>query len=116
EASLQDPLLEQAAQLAQEGRLPRAVARDVLEEALWRWRSHPGLGFWDAQRTLIRDLLLSGSLAGTKYEPQVPLRDRYLPSGLGSVGTQDAFFDIGVQAFDFLNRPTLPIPSECRLR
>lgn len=103
-------------QLVRDGRATRAVVRDRLEEALWRWGSHPGLGLFTAQRTLIRDLVLTGSLAGAKYNQHVPMHERYLPGGLGSSGSSEPFFAVGVEAYDFFSVPRLPLPSECRLR
>jgi hypothetical protein len=117
EGKLDDPVLAKAAALAQDGRLPRPVARDILEQTLWRWRSHPGRGLWAAERKLVRDLLLTGSQSGRKYKPRVRETDHYLPNGLG---TQDAFFEVAVEALDFdlldVSAPRLPIPQQCRLR
>jgi hypothetical protein len=39
---LDDPPLQAAVELAAAGRLSRPVMRNLLEEALWRWGSHPG--------------------------------------------------------------------------
>ncbi len=98
-------------------RVPPAVLREALQDALWRLGSHPGLGLFEAQRFLLRDLVLTGSLAGAKYQQHIPMHERYLPSGgLGSSGTSASFFDVGVEVFDFLMTPRLPLPSECRLR
>ena len=102
--------------LCREGRVSRPVVRERLEEALWRWGSHPGLGLFAAQRTLIRDLVLTGSLAGAKYQQHVPMHERYLPGGLGSSGSSEPFFAVGVEVFDFFSVPRLPLPNECRLR
>ncbi len=108
-----DPVLEQAARLAADNRLPRDVGRRLLEEALWRWGSHPGLGLWEAQRQLVRDLVLAGSLPGNRYQIGLPDHLRYVPGGLGHVHD---FFDVGVELYEFLSARVPPIPGECRLR
>lgn len=108
-----DARLDAAARLAADGRLPRASARQVLEDALWNAGAHPGLALWRAQRDLVRDLLLVGSDPGVKFDPAARPHERYLPKGLGP---EDPMFVIAVDLFDFLSRPTLPIPPECRLR
>lgn len=111
--TIADPVLEQAATLAVDGRLPREAGRRLLEEALWRWGSHPGLGLWQAQREFVRDLVVAGSLPGNRY--QIGLRDheRYVPGGLRH---EDDFFDIAVEVYEFLRERVPPIPEECRLR
>jgi hypothetical protein len=109
----EDPALQQALRLAAAGRLPRPALRAVLEDALWRWGSHPGLVGWQLERQLLRDLVLGGSNAGGgKYQSHVPLDQRYLPSGLDR---NDPFFPIGVALYEFLAVPRLPIPAEHRL-
>jgi hypothetical protein len=113
DGAIEDATLEAAAGLAASQRLPRAAARRVLEEALWRWGSHPGLGLLENDRLLVRDLLLVGSnVGGGQYVPHVPYVERYRPAGIGS---ENAFFDIAVAAYDFLSRPRLPLPPEYRL-
>jgi hypothetical protein len=113
DGAIDDSVLDQAARLAAEGRLSKAAARRLLEEALWRWGSHPGLGLWVAQRQLVRDLLLAGSLPGNRYPVGLPDHLRYLPSGLGD---ENDFFVVAVELYEFLIRPVPPIPAECRLR
>ncbi len=111
--SLDDPQLQAAAELAAAGRLPRLVLRSVLEEALWRWGSHPGLGMWENERLLLRDLLLVGSNeGGGKYQPHVKEHERYRPQRIGA----DNLFAVAVALYDFLSRPRLPMPPEYRLR
>ena len=113
-AVLDDPPLQAAVELAAAGRLPRAVMRNLLEEALWRWGSHPGLGMWENERMLLRDLVLVGSSSGGgKYQPQVRPHERYRPQGLGP---DDPFFDIAVALYDFTSKPRPPMPPEYRLR
>lgn len=108
-----DPHLRVALQLAADGRMPRAALRTALEEALWRWDSHPGLVAWQQERLLVRDLLLSGSAqGGGKYLPQVRADQRYVPVGLDR---KDGFFGVAVQLYDFLAVPRAPIPAERRL-
>lgn len=108
-----DPHLRVALQLAADGRMPRAALRTALEEALWRWDSHPGLVAWQQERLLVRDLLLSGSAqGGGKYLPQVRADQRYVPGGLDR---KDGFFGVAVQLYDFLAAPRAPIPAERRL-
>lgn len=113
DADPEDPLLAQAMRLLRDDRLPRQVARQVLEEALWRSGAHPGLGLFEAQVRLVRDLLVTGSHEGTKYAPTVPLERRYRAAGFGP---DDKFYSVAIAALDFLSRPRLPIPPECRLR
>ena len=108
-----DPHLSQALQLARDGRLPREALRMALEEALWRWDSHPGLVPWRLERLLIRDLLLSGSNeGGGRYLAHVRPDQRYAPPGLDR---KDAFFEVAVALFDFLSVPRGPVPLERRL-
>lgn len=113
DATIDDPELERAAQLAQAGRLPIEAARTVLEEALWRWRSHPGRGLFEAERLLVRDLLLTGSLPGKEFRPSVPVEQCYFATGIDQ---NDDFFRVAIRAFKFLGNPTTPIPPACRLR
>lgn len=112
--TLADAQLDVAARLAAAGRLPRAAARRLLEETLWRWGSHPGLGAWEQERLLVRDLLLVGSHpGGSKYVPHVRPELRYRPPGLGP---DDEFYDVAVALFDFCSRPRGPVPAEHQLR
>jgi hypothetical protein len=113
DATIDDPELERAALLAEAGRLPLEAARTVLEEALWRWRSHPGRGLFDAERLLVRDLLLTGSHAGKEFRPSVAVERCYFATGIDQT---DEFFRIAIRAFKFLGSPTPPIPPACRLR
>lgn len=102
------------ARLAAAGRLPAAAARRLFEETLWRWGSHPGLGAWEQERLLLRDVLLVGSHpGGGKYVPQVRPELRYRPAGLGP---DDVFYDVAVALFDFLATPRGPVPAEYQLR
>lgn len=112
-ARCEDPALTTMAQLAADGRMPRAAARQALEEALWRWGSHPGLGMCEAERLLIRDMLLVGSNQGGKYVPHIRWEQRYRPTGIGHAA---AFFDAAVALYDFFRTPTLPLPPQYRLR
>jgi len=108
-----DPALTAMAKLASDGRLPRAAAQKALEEALWRWGSHPGLGLYEAERLLARDLLLVGSHQGSKYVDHIRFEHRYRPTGI----TGDSkFFDIAVALYDFVRKPRLPLPPQYRLR
>ncbi|MFT4512097.1 MAG: hypothetical protein ACI89X_003837 [Planctomycetota bacterium] len=109
-----DPKLEQLASLIIDGRVSRKVVRATLEEALWRWGSHPGLGPWQQERLLIRDLMLVGSKpGGGKYQPHIPSEHRYVVTGLDR---SDTFFTIAVEMYEFLNRPVAPVPAQYRLR
>jgi hypothetical protein len=110
---LTDPVLEHAAVLAAEGRLPRATASTVLEAALWRLGSHPGLCRREAELRLLRDLLITGSDRGRKYQPSEPIEKRYLPKGLA---TSNPMFDTAISYWDFLSVPEPPVPDELRLR
>ncbi|MBX3465034.1 MAG: hypothetical protein KF830_17840 [Planctomycetes bacterium] len=111
---LDDAPLQLAARLAAADRLPPAALRAALEDALWRWGSHPGLGAWEQERLLLRDLLLVGSLVGGgRYVPHVRPEQRYRASG---IAPDDVFYEVASSLHDFLVRPRLPIPAECRLR
>jgi len=105
--------LQQLAELVADGRVSRAVVRRVLEEALWRWGSHPGLAQWREERRLIRDLLLTGSEPGLKYPSHLRNEQRYFATGLDK---GDSFFDVAVALYEFLERPVTPVPPEYRLR
>lgn len=108
-----DPQLRVALQLAADARMPRPALRTMLEEALWRWDSHPGVVPWHQERLLVRDLLLAGSAqGGGKYLPQVRADQRYVPGGLDR---KDGFFNVAVQLYDFLAVPRAPVPAERRL-
>jgi hypothetical protein len=106
----EDSVLDQAVELALDNRLPRATARTLLEEALWRGDAHPGLTTWRAFRALVRDLLLTGSNPGVKYAPTV--LQRYHAQG---PGPENVLFEVAVEYWDFTNRPVPPLPPECRL-
>lgn len=113
-ATIDDPVLEQAAMLAKDQRIDRATMRRVLEETLWRWGGHPGLAVFEAHRLIVRDLLLTGSYTGMKYEKVRRAHDVYLPDGFGR---ENVLYELAaVPAFEFFSAPTLPIPRECRLR
>lgn len=113
EVPIADPQLAMAAQLAVAGRLPRAVARTTLEDALWRFGSHPHLGMLEEEHRLVRDLLLLGSRQGGKYAPNRLADPVYRPSG---IDRDHRFFDVAVPLYDLLSRPRLPMPPEHRLR
>lgn len=110
---LEDARLEVFAAVLAQGRATKASARAELELALWRWGSHPGLGPWELERQLIRDLLLVGSRAGGKYRAEVPSHLRYFPTGLDR---DDPFFDIAVELYEFTGRRARGVPAEHRLR
>lgn len=113
-ASYEDPHLAAAARLVAAGRMSRDVLRNVLEGALWRWGSHPGLATVEQERLFVRDLLLVGSNpGGSKYVPAVRPEQRYRPAG---IGPDDTFFDVAVALFDFLTRTNDTLPPEHRLR
>jgi len=112
-ARFEDARLEAFAAVLAAGRATKASARAELELALWRWGSHPGLGPWELERQLIRDLLLVGSRAGGKYRAEVPTHLRYFPTGLDR---DDPFFDIAVALYEFTGRRTRAVPYEYRLR
>lgn len=113
DGAIADAPLQAAAGLAAAGRLPRPAARAQLEETLWRWGSHPGIGRFDSERLLVRDLLLLGSRQGGKYRPHVRADQVYRAAGIDK---DDAFFDVAVPLWDFLSRRRPPLPSEFRLR
>lgn len=109
-----DPQLAAAQRLLRDGRLSLAAARDLCEDTLWRWGSHPGLSRWEQERLLVRDLLLVGShQGGSKYLPHVPPVARYRATGLGP---DSPFYDLGVALYDFLAAPRLPVPKGYTLR
>lgn len=108
-----DQALEAMARLAADNRLPRATARTALEDTLWRWQSHPGLGLFENERLLIRDLMLLGSRRGGKYVPSRSAHKLYQPAGIDK---DHEFFNVAVPLWDFLSRPRLPMPAEYRLR
>ncbi len=111
---IEDPQLQTALGLAVTGRIDRDALRTALEDALWRWGSHPAQAVVEQERLLVRDLLLVGSnLGGGKYVPHIVTEQRYRPTGIGPDAT---FFRIAVAAYDFLARPRGPVPAEHRLR
>lgn len=113
-AAIADPQLQVALGVAAAGRMPRPVLRAALEEALWRWGSHPGLAAWEQERLFVRDLLLVGSnQGGSKYQPLLRPEQRYRPAG---IGPDDSFFKIAVALFDVLARQRPSLPVEHRLR
>lgn len=108
-----DERLQATLQLLADGRLEPPALALVLEEALWRWGSHPQTTPWELERLLVRDLLLAGSNSGgAKYQSAVRPDLRYSPSGMDR---NDSFFPIAVKLFDFCWRPRAPLPPECRL-
>ncbi|MCR9246772.1 MAG: hypothetical protein NXI31_17195 [bacterium] len=109
----EDLALTAVAELAAAGRLPRTAARQALEEALWRWDSHPGRGLYDAERVYVRDLLLVGSDEGGQYVPAIRTEDRYRPTGIGHARK---FFEIAVAVYEHFSQPRLPLPPQYRLR
>ncbi len=109
----EDAQIEAALGLAAAGRLPRAAARAVLEEALWRWGAHPGRSAVEAEQRLVRDLLLLGSGIGGKFAPHLPNHQVYLPGGIDK---DHAFFEVAIPLWEFMSRPRLPLPPEHRLR
>lgn len=109
-----DPKLEQLASLISAGRVSRKIVRATLEEALWRWGSHPGIGPWQQERLLIRDLMLVGSTrGGGKYQSHIRSELRYVATGLDR---SDTFFSIAVEMYEFLSRPVAPVPAQYLLR
>jgi hypothetical protein len=112
DAASESEILQRAARLAAAGRLPRPVLRQLLEEALWRWGSHPGLCMWENEAMVVRDLLLVGSLPGGKFT-HASLEQRFRPGGLPP---NNVLFDVAVALYDFLSRAPLPLPPEHRLR
>ncbi|MCA8974174.1 MAG: hypothetical protein KDC98_05600 [Planctomycetes bacterium] len=108
----EDPALTALLELAADDRLPRDVGRRVLEETLWRWGSHPGIGLLEAEQLLVRDLLLVGSNPGGKYRSHVSVEQRYRPKGIDS----SAFFEIAVAYYDFVTTRRPPLPFRYRLR
>lgn len=109
----EDPKLAQLATLLADGRASAAVARNAWEGALWRWGSHPGIGPWQQERLLIRDLLLVGSKrGGGKYQSHIRPELLYVANGLDR---SDTFFSIAVDLYEFLQAPVEPVPAEYRL-
>ena len=109
-----DPQLEQLANLIRAGRVSRSVVRATLEEALWRWGSHPGIGPWQQERLLIRDLMLVGSKrGGGEYQSHIRPEHRYVATGLDR---SDTFFSIAVEMYEFLQRPVAPVPAQYLLK
>jgi hypothetical protein len=112
EAVCDDPQLQALLALCRDGRIARPALRIHLEEALWRAGCHPRWGPFELERALLRDLLLSGSNPGGKYQSSVRQDLRYSPGGMDR---NDTFFAIAVAAFDFLSKPRSPMPPEHRL-
>jgi hypothetical protein len=112
DGTVADPQLQASLELCRQGRLPRGALRTHLEEAMWRAGSHPRLAPFELERALVRDLLLSGSNPGNKYQMLVRLHQRYSPSGMDR---NDPFFALAVPVFDFLAKPRSPMPAEHRL-
>jgi len=108
-----DPALAALLRAIRAGRAERDAVRDALEEALWRWGCHPGVGVWEQERLLVRDLMLSGSnLGGGMYVPHIRADRRYFPTGLDR---NDKFFDVAVPLYEFLLAPRPPVPRQHRL-
>ena len=112
-APFEDERLAALAEVLAAGRASKESVRAELELVLWRLGSHPGIGPWELERQLVRDLLLVGSRAGGKYRPEVPLHQRYFPTGLDR---EDPFFDVAVALYEFAGRRTGPVPAQLRLR
>ena len=110
---LRDRQLQRLGDLIIDGRASRTVVRRTLEEALWRWGSHPGLAQWREERLLIRDLLLAGSKPGLKYASHLRPTQRYFATGLDK---SDSFYSVAVKLYEFLGEPIAPIPVECRIK
>jgi hypothetical protein len=112
--SMGDDRLDALAALAASGRLTPDVLRASIEDTLWRWGSHPGIGLWREERLLVRDIVLAGSNAGgSRYQPHLRRDQRYFPTGLdrGSV-----LYEVAVAVYEFLGQPVLPVPPELRIR
>lgn len=109
----EDPNLQRLCDLVAAGRASRAVVRRTMEEALWRWGSHPGMGPWREERLLIRDLLLAGSDPGLRYPSHLRPSQRYFATGLDK---GDSFYTVAFELFEFLERPVTPVPFEYRLK
>lgn len=107
-----DPRLASLFKLALQGRASRRAVGKELEETLWRWGSHPGIGPWEQERAFVRDLLLVGSRGGGRYQPEVVTHLRYSPTGLDR---DDTFFDLAVGLFEFTGRRRDAMPDEYRL-
>ncbi len=108
-----DLTLAAMATLAADGRLPRAAAKQALEEALWRWGSHPGLGLYEAERLLVRDMLLVGGNEGTKFVAEIDYENRYRPTG---IGPSSKFYLVAIALYEHFSTPRLPLPPQYRLR
>lgn len=108
-----DAPLRTALTLRAAGRLADEPFRAALEDALWRWGSHPALAAWRLERAFVRDLVLAGSQAGAgKYQPHVPPEQRNLPEGIGG---SDPWFEAAVAAFEFFEPATVPMPPASRM-
>lgn len=107
-----DERLDAAATLAAAGRLPVAAAAAVIEDALWVRGSHPRLAVRAARLRLVRDLLLSGSHAGSRYLSG-PRHEVYAPRDLPR---EDQWFEVALPAWDELSPRALPLPVRHRLR
>ena len=108
-----DAYLRQLSRLVRDGRASRSVVRRTLEEALWRWGSHPGMGPWREERLFVRDLLLAGSKPGLKYPSHLRPSQRYFATGLDK---GDSFYTVAVELYEFLEQPVAPVPAEYRLK
>lgn len=104
-----DELLARALPLALAGQLPADTAALLLEEALWRSGSHPGLARVEAHMALLQDLLLSGS---THVSAALGIDAQYLPAGISRT---DYFFEVAYQFLQFVAVPRT-IPDSLRLR
>lgn len=117
-----DPRLQSALVLLGQGRIDRRALRLALEEALWRWGSHPRRVPYELERQFLRDVMLAGSNpGGARYQASVPANQRYFPTGLDR---DDPFFRVATAVYDFLMTPsdvpstptaTPPLPAEHRM-